>query len=246
MSAAKLDQSLKKRSPAIDPPSTDSLIAILSVFCKITSCLESFQKLVGFLSAHNDTIHNCVKRRAVAALYTQKMPGPGVFRLLAIDARNVHDSSQLRGYGLQRHTCRHCVPSRHHSLFRLCCLLTNRTTRVVRCQLAETLPVNGVPARHFVRSTARTKQELLADGTVRLVLAALAIVVFVKTFVDAHAAVMTMAKVLGSSHSAESTVGTCWLFKMRKGVRSQGSRCQNGEGTLKVPRTRQTRTRTTN
>jgi predicted lysophospholipase L1 biosynthesis ABC-type transport system permease subunit len=52
----------------------------------------------------------------------------------------------------------------------------------------------------------------LADGAIGLVLAVLAVVIGVETLINAHAAIMAMLKVLGTTDAAKATVLTMVRF----------------------------------
>jgi hypothetical protein len=73
-------------------------------------------------------------------------------------------------------------------------------------QLFETFPVNGVTTGHFVRGRPTAKEEFLTDGTVRLVLAILTVVVVIECLVNAHTTIVAVLKVLGTAHPAETTL----------------------------------------
>jgi hypothetical protein len=167
----------KQRAPPIDSSmSTDMLTSVL-ILNEVASCLQGFQEFMGFLSGHNDSIDYGVERRAVTALNTEKMPGSRIVRLFAVVASNVHHACQLRRYGLKCHTCRHGIPCWHHAFTRFRSFLTNGTPGIMSSKLPKALPVNGMAARHFMRSTPRTEKKLLTNWTVGLVFSTLAIVV---------------------------------------------------------------------
>lgn len=63
-----------------------------------------------------------------------------------------------------------------------------------------------------MRCASRTEEKLLAHGAIGLVLAVLAVVIGVETLINAHAAVMTMLKVIGTSDTAKATVLTMVRF----------------------------------
>ena len=77
----------------------------------------------------------------------------------------------------------------------------------MRRQLTETVPVNGVSTRHFVRGPAGTEQILLTDRTIAPVLAGLAIVRFVQTLVNAHATLMAVFEIILTTDATKATVG---------------------------------------
>ena len=68
------------------------------------------------------------------------------------------------------------------------------------------MPVNRVSTGHFVAGVSTAKQVFLTDGTIRHVLAGLAIVIVEQLAVNAHTAVVTVGKVFSATHSAETTV----------------------------------------
>lgn len=142
----------------------------------------------------------------MVALDTEKMPRPGLFVFLAIIARNVHDTSELCRNRLQSDTSGHGTPCRHHPLPRFGSLFTDGATTVMRCQLAETVPMDRVSAWHLMRRRPRTKQIFLTHGAVASVLSCFAIMVAVECLVDTHATVVTVLKVLGSADTAKTAV----------------------------------------
>lgn len=144
----------------------------------------------------------------MVALHSQKVPGPTVVVAFAVVADHGHDTGQFRRHRLHRDSRRHGVPRRHHALSRLRRFLADGAAAVVRRQLSEAVPVNGVPAGHFVRGPTRIEQVLLTDGTVGPVLAGLAIVIRVETAIDAHAAFVAVRKVFLPAHAAKAAVGT--------------------------------------
>ena len=56
-------------------------------------------------------------------------------------------------------------------------------------------------------STPRTKEKLLADGTVGFVLSTFAVVIGVETSVNAHSTVVTVFEILGTTDMAKAAVG---------------------------------------
>ena len=101
----------------------------------------------------------------------------------------------------------HGVPGGHHAFASFGRLFTNGTAGIVRRQLTETVPVNGVSTRHFVRGPAGTEQILLTDRTIAPVLAGLAIVRFVQTLVNAHATLMAVFEIILTTDATKATVG---------------------------------------
>jgi hypothetical protein len=61
---------------------------------------------------------------------------------------------------------------------------------------------------HFVRCAPRIEQVLLTYRAIGSILALFAIVIGVETAINAHAAFVTMQKVVGSSHSTKAAIGT--------------------------------------
>ena len=108
---------------------------------------------------------------------------------------------------MQGDTCRHGIPRRHHTFLRLGRLFTNGTPRIVSRQLTKAVPMNRMSAGHFVTCRTRREQVFLADGTVCLVLAVLAVVVVVECTINAHATVVTVLEVFGPTDAAKATVG---------------------------------------
>lgn len=165
-----------------------------------------FQILVRLLSLHHNPVHNRVKGRTVLALHAQKVPRAPLFAPLAVVAGHGHDARQLRRHRLQGDARRDGGPRGHHALGRFGRLLADGAAAVVRGQLAEALPVDGVAAGHFVRGAAAVEQKLLADGAVRPVLARLAVVVREQGPVDAHAALGAVRKALAAADAAKAAL----------------------------------------
>ena len=136
------------------------------------------------------------------------MPGPGIFSPLTVDARHGHDPGQFRWDWLDGHGMRHGVPGGRHAFARFGRLFTNGTAGIVRRQLTETVPVNGVSAGHFVRGPTRTEQILLTHRTIAPVLASLAIVRFVQTPVDAHTTLVAVFEIVSTTDATKTTIGT--------------------------------------
>jgi hypothetical protein len=134
------------------------------------------------------------------------VPSPGVLGLFAIIARYVHYPGQIRRNRLEGHSRRHGIPRGHHPLPCLGSLLADGTSGVVGRQLSEAVPMYGVAAGHLMGGAPRTEQEFLTHWAVRLVLAALAVVIEVQALVDAHATIVTVPKVLRPAHATESAV----------------------------------------
>jgi hypothetical protein len=80
-------------------------------------------------------------------------------------------------------------------------------------QLSEAFPVDCMATWHFMRRTPGTEKKFLANGTVRLVLSALAIMIRIQALINAHSAIMAVLKILRPTNAAKSTVWTViWLF----------------------------------
>lgn len=102
----------------------------------------------------------------------------------------------------------HGVPSGHHALLGFGRLFTDGTAGIVGSQLSEAIPMNGMPTGHFVTGRSGREQVFLTHGAVGLVLAHLAIVILVEGAIDAHAAIMTVLEVFGTSDAAKAAVWT--------------------------------------
>ena len=153
-------------------------------------------------------LHDGVERRAGAALHSEEVPRAIVFGPLAVVADDGHGLRQVGGNGLQFDAHGHGIPRRLHPLVRFGRLLADGAAGIVGGQLAEAVPVDGVAAGHLVRGRAGAEEVLLADGAVLHVLADLAVVLGEEGGVDAHAAVVAVAEVLGPTDSAEAALGT--------------------------------------
>lgn len=105
------------------------------------------------------------------------MPATIFILLPTIAASDLYDSAHLRWDRLQLYRHGHGRPGRSHVLVCLRCLFANRASCIVGCQLAETLPMNGMPAGHFVRCASTREQILLTDGAIGHEFSSLAIVI---------------------------------------------------------------------
>jgi len=155
----------------------------------------------------SDTLHHRVEGRARPALNPEEVPGPVLVRPLAVVAHNGDGLRKVGGDRLQLDAHGHRVPGWLHPLVRLGRLLAHGTARVVRGQLPEAVPVDGMAAGHLVRRRAGAEEVLLADGAVLHVLAYLAVVLREEGGVDAHSAVLTVAEVFRASDAAEAAIG---------------------------------------
>jgi hypothetical protein len=70
-------------------------------------------------------------------------------------------------------------------------------------ELSETIPMDGVSARHLMRRSTRGEQEFLTDRTIGSVLAGFAIVIVVQFDVDAHATRGTVTEIFAATHSTK-------------------------------------------
>jgi hypothetical protein len=161
---------------------------------------------MSFFPTHNDAIHNRVETGTVSALHSKEMPCSSMVILLAIIASNIDNTTQFGWHWLQGNACCHGIPGRHHAFLRLGRLFTDRTTRVVRCKLTEAVPVNRMTAWHFVTGRTGGKEVFLTDGTIGLVLAHLAVVIVVEGAINAHAAIMAVLEILGTTDAAKTAV----------------------------------------
>jgi hypothetical protein len=142
----------------------------------------------------------------VLALNSQKVPGSSIIRPFTVVTGHVHHPTELGWYRLQGDSVRHGGPRGHHPLPCLGRLFADGTATVVRRQVTKAFPVNRVPAGHFVRRTATAKEVFLAHGAVALILARLAIMIVKQAFVNAHATVVTVLKVIFATDAAKATV----------------------------------------
>ena len=136
------------------------------------------------------------------------MPPAVPITLLAVVAGDGNDPGQVGGDGLEGDAHGHGLPGRGHRLVGFGRLLADGAAGVERGELSEAVPVDGVAAGHLVRGRTGAEQILLTDGTVLHVLADLAVVLSEEGGVDAHAAVVAVAEVLGSTDAAEAALGT--------------------------------------
>ena len=136
------------------------------------------------------------------------MPPPIVITGFAVIAENVHDPRQIRRDWLKGNPHGNGIPRDGH-LFR--CFgrfLTHRTAGIVRGEFLKTVPMNGVSAGHFVRGQAAAEQVFPTNGTVGHVFATLTIVIVQEERVNAHAAVVAVAKVFPTPDATETTIRT--------------------------------------
>lgn len=169
---------------------------------------HGFQEFVCVFPRQDDSVNYRVETGAVATLDPQKVPRSGIVRSFAVVAGNVDNPGQFGRYRLEGNAGRHGVPGGHHAFLGFGRLFAHGTARIVCGQLAETIPVNGVSAGHLVAGRAARKEVFLTNRTVGLVLAHLAIVVVVQGPIDAHATIVTVLKVLGTTHPTKSTIRT--------------------------------------
>jgi hypothetical protein len=76
----------------------------------------------------------------------------------------------------------------------------------------EAVPVNRVTARHLVRGKATAEQVFLTNGTIAHVFATFAVVIIEQVNVNAHAAIVTVTKIVGTADATKTTVGTMVRF----------------------------------
>jgi hypothetical protein len=80
-------------------------------------------------------------------------------------------------------------------------------------KLSEAFPVNCMATWHFMRSTPGTKKKFLTNGTVGLVLSALAIMIRIQALINAHSAIMAVLEIFRTANAAKSAVWTViWFF----------------------------------
>jgi hypothetical protein len=124
----------------------------------------------------------------------------------AIVTNDIDASSHIRRDWLQGNTHGDRRPRRGHLFRSFCRLFADRTTGIIRGQFLETVPVNGVSTRHFMRCIATAEQILLTDGTVAHVLAVLTIVIVKQQGINTHTAVVTVLEVFATTDAAEPTI----------------------------------------
>ena len=147
---------LHSRAATIDSPPTRGF-TIGSGF--IDGCSERvhFEELVCLFSRQYNLVHDSIERLAVQTLHAQKVPRLRFGSLFTIIAGDIDNTTQIRWDRLEGNSLRHGVPGRHHAFACFGRLFANRTTRVVRRQLPEAIPVNGVPTGHLVRGGSGTE-----------------------------------------------------------------------------------------
>jgi hypothetical protein len=136
----------------------------------------------------------------------QKVPRSSIIRTFTVVTGHIHHTTELGWYRLQGDSLSHGSPRGHHSLPCLGRLFADWTAAVVGRQLTKALPVNRVPAGHFVRRAATAKEVFLAHGAVALILARLAIVIVEQALVNAHSTVVAMLKVIFTTDTAKATI----------------------------------------
>jgi hypothetical protein len=172
----------------------------------------SFQILGRGSPLQDDLFHARVERETVVAPDAQKVPPSVARRLFTIDADNVHNAGQVGWDGLAGNAHGQRGPGGGHVFRRLGRFFANGTAGVVRDEFLEAVPMNGVAAGHFVRGKATAEQIFLTNGTVAHVLATLAVVIVKQVNVNAHAAIVTVTKIVGAAHAAKAAVGTVVRF----------------------------------
>jgi nucleoside diphosphate kinase len=68
--------------------------------------------------------------------------------------------------------------------------------------------MNGMSTWHFMRSAPGGKEIFLTDGTIGLVLPSLAVVIVVEGNVNAHATIVAVLEILGTTDATKATIGT--------------------------------------
>ena len=134
------------------------------------------------------------------------MPPQIAIRAFAVVAKNVDHAGHVRRHRLQRNAQGNRGPRRRHLFGRLGRFLAHGTPRVVRREFLEAVPVDRVPARHFVRGKSAAEQVFLTDRAVAHVLARLAVVIVKQKCVNAHAAVVAVFEVFATADAAKAAV----------------------------------------
>jgi hypothetical protein len=137
---------------------------------------------------------------------TEEVPATLVILLFTVVASNVHHARQFGGDGLEGNAHGNRTPRRFHLFRRLGRLFTNGTARIKGGELLETVPMDRVSTGHFVRGVTTGKQIFLTDGTIRVVLALLAVVVVKEFGINAHAAIVAVAKIFAAADPAKAAV----------------------------------------
>jgi len=194
--------------------STNELIFLLHIHIhSVVARLGGSQKSQSFCPRKKNLFNLGIETGTMSALHPQEMPPAPIRRLLTIDTRYSNDFGMLCRKRLGFDTDRNRLPSGRHSFRSFCGLFANRTARVVGAEIFETLPMNGVATGHLVRSDPTCKQVFLAYGTARHVFPGLAVMVCVKDAVDAHAAVVTVFKVLSTTDATKAaSVTMVWVI----------------------------------
>jgi hypothetical protein len=166
------------------------------------------EKDVGFASHEGGGFDGGVETGALVALDTKKVPASMMVALFAIVAQDGDDPCQIRRDGLEGNAHGHGRPCGRHLFVRFCRLFTDRTARIKTREFPKAMPMNGMATGHFMTGTPTRKQILLTHGTIGHVLSRLAIMIIKQHGINAHSTIMTMPKVILSTHPTKSTIGT--------------------------------------
>jgi hypothetical protein len=166
------------------------------------------EKDVGFLSHEGGGFDGGVETGALVALDTQKVPASMLFLVFAIVAQDGNDPCQIGRDGLEGNAHGHGRPCGRHLFVRFCRLFTDRTAGIKTREFPKAMPMNGMATGHFMTGTPTRKQILLTHGTIGHVLSRLAIMIIKQHGINAHSTIMTMPKVILSTHPTKSTLCT--------------------------------------
>ena len=95
-------------------------------------------------------------------------------------------------------------PRRRHLSGRLGRFLADGTARIVGCEFLKAMPMNCVPAGHFVGRKTAAEQVFLTNRTVAHVAARLAVVIVKEQNINAHTAVVAVLEVLATANAAKA------------------------------------------
>jgi hypothetical protein len=167
---------------------------------------DSIQKVRRVFSVQDNLFDRCIKRQTTVAPHSQKVPTPVVLSIFTIVAINSNDPCHIGRDRLQGYSHGNGRPRGGHLFGRFSRFLAHGTARIVRCQFLETVPMNGMSAGHFVGGMPAGKQIFLTNGAIAHVFAGFAIVIVKQNGINAHAAIVTVAKVFASADTTKATI----------------------------------------
>ena len=166
-----------------------------------------------FGSGANDLFDYGIKAAAFWTLDTEKVPISVDTFVFTVIAHNVDDASKVRWHGLHFNVSCTGKPCGCHGLLTDDSLFANGTSIIKRRKFPETMGMNGMTAGQILRRLSGRKHILPTHRTIILILVFHTIMIVIHTHTYAHTAMLTMSKILPSTHSTKSTIWAMkWLF----------------------------------